>query len=268
MKQVTYTNTTNIWQQGPLNKLNLTIYDTPGNVGLQACWKGNFYGDSDFTKMPTADGKTNTIPFSDRRAMNIWIPVDDSTFQQYAWFNEAPDEWGMLDRWQGKNVHAGVGCYSWGEGTTSYTMMINKANDTEIWWKDTDANITSTEQHPVQSWQNATKGVIPDVHPATSLGYTTFLIAQMADRSVRGFNVTMAAENTTIVAEDTFTISNPAGPVKGLPGTHLTNTAYKFPEGADSLYVFYQTVGDDITAFTRPMLDGEWSMGQLVIPDE
>lgn len=37
VRQKQNTNKTNIWQDGPLNRLNLTVYDAP-NVGLQACW--------------------------------------------------------------------------------------------------------------------------------------------------------------------------------------------------------------------------------------
>ena len=97
----------------------------------------------------------------------------------------------------------------------------------------------------------------------------------MADRSIKGFNISYMAENTTI-EDDSFAITNPAGPVLGLGGTHLTCTAYAQQQTVnnqttnlwDSLYVFYQTEGDDITAFTRPIAGGEWSQGSLKIPDE
>jgi hypothetical protein len=111
---MTYTNDSNIWQAGPLNKLNLTAYSSPGTVGMQARWKCNFYGDLDLSKMPTASGEKNEVPFENRKAMHIWFFIDDSTFQQYAWFNGADDNWGELERWKGMNTHAGVGCYSWG----------------------------------------------------------------------------------------------------------------------------------------------------------
>ena len=94
----------------------------------------------------------------------------------------------------------------------------------------------------------------------------------MADRTIKGFNVTYEAENTTVVDDNTFTITDPAGPVLGLGGTHLTNTAYAEMNGKtvlwDSLYVFYQTEGDDITAFTRPIHGGEWTKGSIKIPYE
>jgi len=205
--------------------------------------------------------------------MNIWYAIDESTFQQYAWYSgQAEETWIATDKWSGFNGHGGVGCYSWGAGSTSYAMLNNKDNDVEFWWKDTNENLTSTETHPINSWQNATIGTIQDVYPITSLGYTTYFYAQMADRSIRGYNVTYQAENTTFLANETFAITNPAGPVLGLGGTHLTVTAFAEKRGEetvwDSLYVFYQTEGDDITAFTRGLEGGEWNQGPLQIPDE
>lgn len=250
--------------------MNLAVYDSP-SVGLQACWKGNYYGDSDYSKFPTASGEANQIPFDERLGINLWYASSESRFEQYAWYN-GQDTWVQLDPWLGKNGHAGVGCYSWGEGTTTYTMMVNQNNDTEFWWKDTNTTTTSEEDHPINSWVNSTKGLIPKVYPATSLGYTTYFYAQMADRSLKGYNITYQAENTTVVPEDTFTITDPAGPVLGLGGTHLSATAYAEKDGNetlwDSLYVFYQTEGDDLTAFTRPIAGGEWTKGTIQLPED
>lgn len=272
VKQKTYSNTTSLWQDGSLNKLNITAHNHTGKAVVQACWQGDFYGNDDVEAMPTATGQNNTVPYENRKSMNIWIPVDDSTYHQYAWFNGISEDWALVEEWQGKNAHAGVGCYSWGTGTTTYTMMVNKDKNMETWWKDTADNRTPTAEHPVYAWQNSTKAMIQGVYPSTSLGYTTYLYAQMADRSIKGHNVSYQAENTTIVNEDTFAITDPAGPVRGLGGTHLTATAYEEKEGDkkkwDSLYVFFQTEGDDITAAMRRMDGGEWSSAKLNIPDE
>jgi hypothetical protein len=266
---VTKSNNSDIWQPGPLSDLKLKAMDSPTS-GLQACWKGNYYGDSDFTQFPTLNGLPNTQPFDERLGMNIWYAVDETTFEQYAWYN-GQTSWVPIQRWQGFNAHAGVGCYSWGEGTTTYAMMANRANNVEFWWKDTNTTTNSTERHPINSWQNATSASIRSVHPITSLGFTTYFYAQMADRSFKGYNVSYAAENTTFVEDKTFTITSPAGPAYGLGGTHLTVTSYQEKQGNqtlwDSLYVFYQTEGDDITAFTRNIAGGEWSSGKLTIPD-
>ena len=271
VKQVTQDNITDIWQPGPLNDLNLKTLDAP-TVGLQACWKGNFYGDNDYTKFPTFSGLNNTEAFAGSQGMNIWFATDASTFEQYAWFSSSSeDTWVRMESWSGHNAHAGVGCYSWGEGTTTYAMMNNPSNSVEIWWKDTNETVPSTSTHPVNSWTNATKGAIANVYPSTSLGFTTYFYAQMEDRTIKGFNVTFDAENTTYVDDESFLITDPAGPVMGLGGTHLTVTAYaEDRDGAkwDSLYVFFQTEGDDITAFTRGLTAGQWTRGELEIPDE
>lgn len=269
VKQIVKSNTSDIWQPGPLSDMNLKAMDSPSS-GLQACWKGNFYGDSDYKKFPTASGQVNQQPFEERKGMNIWFASDESTFEQYTWYN-GQKQWVFVQKWQGFNGHAGVGCYSWGEGTTTYAMMTNRNNDVEFWWKDTNVTTASAEDHPINSWQNATRGAIRGANPITSLGFTTYFYAQMADRSIKGYNVTYQAENTTYLPEETFTITDPAGPALGLGGTHLTVTAYAEKEGNrtlwDSLYVFYQTAGDDITAFTRPLAGGEWTKGTLTIPD-
>ncbi|KAF2183804.1 hypothetical protein K469DRAFT_710168 [Zopfia rhizophila CBS 207.26] len=266
IRQKTQTNVTNIWESGFLNKANLKTMDSP-SVGLQACWKGNYYGDSDFTHFPTPSGETNDVPFGSDRGMNIWFAIDEFTFTQWAWY-EGQDHWVELKKWQGMNGHAGVGCYSWGEGTTTYTMMVNRDNDMEIWWKDTNTNLTSEDEHPINSWVNSTNGAINDVHPASSLGYTTYLYAQMADRTIKGYNITYQAENTTMVPADTLTVSGPGGAVKGLGGTHLTVTAVSFGDNGNSLYIFYQTNGSDISVFTRGINGGQWSQGAVPIPDD
>lgn len=152
-------------------------------------------------------------------------------------------------------------------------MMVSRGSSVEIYWRDTaPANMSSTEKHAEYGWRNATKGLIPDVYPTTSLGYTTYFYAQMADRSISGFNISFAAENTTIVPQDTFKLADPAGPVKGIGGTHLVATAYAEMVDDrilwDSLFVFYQTEGNDITVLTRPIKGGGWSHGRLPIPDD
>ena len=271
LKQITQTNTSDIWELGPLSSLNLQAFDSP-STGLQACWKGNYYGDSDFTKFPTFSGLNNTEPFENTPGMNLWYASDESTFQQYAWYSgQEEDVWVPIQPWRGFNGHAGVGCYSWGGGTTQYAMMNNQQNDVEFWWKDTNKTLKSTDAHPINSWQNASMGAIKNVWPTTSLGFTTYFYAQMEDKSIKGYNVSYMAENTTFL-EDPFSVTDPGGAVKGLGGTHMSVTSYTQKDGDavvwDSLYVFFQTKGDDITAFTRGIFGGEWTKGSLPIPTE
>lgn len=105
---------------------------------------------------------------------------------------------------------------------------------------------------------------ISGVNGNTSLGYTNFLYAQMEDLTISGFNITWAAENTTLLAEDTFTINGD----KGLPGTHLSVTTLPNSSGGDSLLCFYQTVGDDVTEFVRDLDAGQWTSSAVPIPPQ
>ncbi|KAF2866655.1 hypothetical protein BDV95DRAFT_631492 [Massariosphaeria phaeospora] len=272
IKQVTQTNKSKEWTPGPLNKHNLRAFDSP-SVGLQACWKGNYYGEADYSKFPTPSGNTNEVPLDARLGINIWFATDETTFQQYTWY-EGKEEW--LEpkndaKRLGMNGHAGVGCYSWGPGTVQYFMINNRYNGTEIWWKDTNWTSTdSSDAHVINTWVNATDAAITGLHPATSLGYTTYLFGQMADNTVSGFNVTFSAENSTVPREDEFTISTSSGPAKGLGGTHLTNTAFKLNVTGwkDNMFVFYQTEGDDITVFTRSERGSEWMNESIPIPHD
>ena len=106
VKQLTKSNVSDIWQPGPLSDLKLKSFVSP-SVGLQACWKGNFYGDSDFTKFPTTNGQANTIPYEQSHlGMDIWFAIDDSTFLQYAWY-VGQQSWVQIQRWQGFNGPCG-----------------------------------------------------------------------------------------------------------------------------------------------------------------
>lgn len=102
--------------------MNLKVFDSP-SVGLQACYKGSFYGDSDYKKFPTADGEENSVPFEGSTGINLWYPSDESTFQQYVWYSNNEDAWVKVAPWTNKNVHAGVGCYSWGAGTRPFSCL-------------------------------------------------------------------------------------------------------------------------------------------------
>jgi hypothetical protein len=109
---------------------------------------------------------------------------------------------------------------------------------------------------------------IPNVHPSTSLGYTTFLYAQSEDGLFSGYNMSWHAEETRIVAKDTLTVQlNGDDDGAGLLGSHLSVSAINDKSGGESLIVFYQTEGDDITEFTRDLFGGAWSTISIPIPD-
>ena len=265
VRQKVNTNATNIWQDGPLNRLNLTTYNAP-NVGLQACWYGNYYGDSDASKFPTYDGKNNTIPFGVDLGMHLWYPTNETTFKQYGWY-EGQKQWVDQDTWPNMNAHGGVGCYSWGPGSVTYAMMLNRQNTAEIWWKDTDTNLTATAEHPINVWKNATGVALNNLYPSSSLGYTEYFYGQNSDGSIGGHLINWDAENTTASDEKSFIVAGPKGPALGLKGTHMSVTAVQDQSGGKSLYVFYQTQGSDLSVFTRDIKGGQWTQTQLPIPD-
>lgn len=154
IRQKSNSNTTNVWQDGAINQLNLTVLDSP-MVGMQACWYGSFYGDTDYEGLKptvTQDGSDSTS-YSAEVGMHIWYASDETTFEQYGW-RDGQDIWEHQGNWTDKNGHAGIGCYTWGPGTVTYTMMVNLENTVEIWWKDTNTSMKSTGKHPINEWTN------------------------------------------------------------------------------------------------------------------
>jgi hypothetical protein len=89
----------------------------------------------------------------------------------------------------------------------------------------------------------------------------------MQDGSIMGHDINWDAENTTSVKANEFTVGSSKGIVPGLKGTHMSVTAVEDQSGGTSLYVFYQTRGDDLSVFTRDIKGGQWTQGELPIPD-
>jgi hypothetical protein len=85
--------------------------------------------------------------------MHLWYASDNTTFKQIGW-RYGDEEWSKQQDWKNLNGHAGVGCYSWGEGTVTYVMFVDLLNTVNFYWKDTDTNTTSTESHPINVWTN------------------------------------------------------------------------------------------------------------------
>lgn len=79
---------------------------------------------------------------------------------------------------------------------------------------------------------------------------------------MHGYNITWDAENTAFAPNNEFTVQgNP-----GIPGTALSVTAVPDADGGNSILVFYQTVGDDVTEFTRDLVQGQWTSASIAIP--
>jgi hypothetical protein len=104
---------------------------------------------------------------------------------------------------------------------------------------------------------------VGDLHPSSSLGYTNYLYAQLADESIHGYNISFNAESTAFVPGDQFQIQG----LLGLPGTHLSVTSLSNPSGGASILAFYQTQGNDITGYSRDKYGGEWTGAMVGIPD-
>jgi hypothetical protein len=90
------------------------------------------------------------------------------------------------------------------------------------------------------------------------MGFTNYLVCQLEDYTIHGYNLTWQAENTTFAPAfggesgqyDEFTIATGGQNVLGLPGTHLSNTALYQSSGA-YLTIFFQTEGSDISLYNR-----------------
>jgi len=228
-------------------------------VGLQACWYGSFYGTANYVHSPIPSTGTNTTSQDAVIGMHLWYGVDPVTMQEVTWTYNTSD-WYPEGNFTA-NGHAGIGCYSWGPGSVTYLMLVNLDNTVQMLWKDLNTSVVSTPSHPTNVWVNSSVS-IPNVMPNTSLGYTNYFYAQMNDGSIGGYNISFAADNSAILASQNFEI-----PQKPLPGTHFSVTAIPTVSGGDSLIVFDQTNGSDITVNTRDLSSGQWSYASLPIPN-
>lgn len=83
------------------------------------------------------------------------------------------------------------------------------------------------------------------------------MIWQDKDTTVRGANITWAAEDTKIAAGnganglDTWTLQQDGNDVQAVRGTHLSITAVRNVGDGASLLAFLQQEGDDMQMFTR-----------------
>lgn len=104
---------------------------------------------------------------------------------------------------------------------------------------------------------------IKNANPSSSLGYTNYFYAQLEDNMIHGYNMTWAAENTTIQAGSEFVV----GDTEGISGTHLSVSAIPNQGGGNNIIVFYQVEGNDVTEYTRDLDAGQWSSVNIPIPN-
>jgi hypothetical protein len=112
----------------------------------------------------------------------------------------------------------------------------------------------------------AANASIENVYPSTSLGYTTYFYTQLDNTQIKGYNISFNSESTQLLND--ITVSDTQGPIDAIGGTHMTCSAVSNPSGGASLYVFVQEEGDDISVYTRDLTGGQWSSGQLPIPND
>ncbi|KAL6714175.1 hypothetical protein ACLMJK_008669 [Lecanora helva] len=264
ISEITNSNTTNVWAPGPINDLKLKALDDP-HVGLQACWYGGFYSDVTYNHSPVPGQSNKTGDSTGQNVgINLWYASTPTTFESISW-TYGQKSWTPEQSFDGYNGHAGVGCYSWGPGSDTYVFFTDLNNNINILWKDLNTTLQNTTTHPINIWTK-TPVTIP-VFQNTSIGYTNYLYIQSPDLSISGYNVTWAAENTSVAATDpdqSFTINGD----KGLPGTHLSVTALPNKSGGNSLLAFYQTNGSDVTEFVRDLDGGQWTSSSVPIPEE
>ena len=250
------------------------------HVGLQACWYGGFYSDVAYNHSPVPGQTNDTASQSDQTVgIHLWYAKDPTTFQSLGW-TYGDDTWEQQQTFDNYNGHAGVGCYSWGPGSDTYVFFVDMNNEINILWKDLNTSLAANNSHPINQWTKGrsflasvlrllsplkatTANVTIPVYENSSVGYTNYLYVQRPDLSIGGLNVTWAAENTSIANDQDFVINGD----KGLPGTHLSVTALPDTSGGNSLLVFYQTNGTDVTEFVRDLDAGQWTSSQVPIPN-
>jgi hypothetical protein len=98
------------------------------------------------------------------------------------------------------------------------------------------------------------------MHPSTSIGYTDVLYAQTSANVIQGWNVSWDYVNTSI--ETSFQLEDHPG----IPGTHLAATTIPDGDGGGELLIFYQTIGNDISALSRDLVGTEWSDRTVPVP--
>jgi hypothetical protein len=109
---------------------------------------------------------------------------------------------------------------------------------------------------------------IAGVHPSSSLGYTNYLALQYGDETIRGYNISWAAENTTIAPAkdgaagyDEWIISDAVG----IPGTHFSITALADQSGGSHVTIFFQQNGTDIVQYVRDDTGGGFTSSEVPV---
>ena len=102
------------------------------------------------------------------------------------------------------------------------------------------------------------------------MGYTNYLTYQFWDETIRGVNVSWAAENTSFFpaaldSGQNHDLDEWQIPTTGVPGTHMSITALSDVSGGVHLAVFFQTEGDDFKMWSRDNSAGFWTSADVPV---
>ena len=250
LRQKHIDNVTYTWNNGPLNDLNVKVFDS-FRVGLAVCF---YQGPIENTNLNDTDPESG---------LRLWVATDETTFDQYAWRAGLP-QWVWEETLPDMNGHATPGCFGWGAGWTTYTMFVDADDIPQLYWRDTSFDVFGNATHPMNVWVKSSIK-FPKVDPTTGLNFHGNLYGKPADSDqIHGWNITFDAENSVLG-------STLLSAVEG--DTPLANTQlYSFTTPATGVarqgLIFYQTEGDDISLFTGDVTTGNWTSVQIPIPDD
>lgn len=99
---------------------------------------------------------------------------------------------------------------------------------------------------------------IQSVYKASPIAYTNALVYQSIDRTIRGYNISFAAENTTLAAiqgleDPDHWILNDGNNVNAMGGTQLIVQGVPTGGRSASFLAFFQERGNDISLYTRDL---------------
>jgi hypothetical protein len=215
--------------------------DSP-NLSFQTCY-GTFMG----PRMTTF-------------GIHLFYATDAHTVEQADWVN-GTTEWTIQGRVT-VNGNAGLGCYAWNQtSSVMYLMFINLDNDGSIMWKDQNTSMPSTSEYPTGTWKNSSV-LIANILPISNIGFNGYMVVQLPDLTLLGNNISFDAQNTQLMPNEEFHISQTS-----IPSTHLWLWELPTDSKDEQLSIVNQINGTDITATTRDMVSGQVSNQPFRIPN-
>ncbi|KAJ9615153.1 hypothetical protein H2200_001227 [Cladophialophora chaetospira] len=255
IREVWGANNTQGVELGYLNSYNISPMDDD-QIGMVVCWDGpttestyaNGYGQ-------IGDAAASLLSW------RLVYASNETTFQQMTYHGDT-QLYTSEQTLPNLNGHAAPACHNQGSGSVLYLMALDLQSQINVYWKDTNTDLTNTSSHPINVWTNASVA-IPNVDDAATIGYTQYLYSQdKNDQLISAYNLSLAAENTSLIPGSRFTVQG----IAGLPNTGLAVTARPNPAGGNDILAFYQTDGSHLGYFERDADGVSWNSANLVIP--